>query len=76
MKDIAEIEYFIIKYIEKFSLNYTVGLGSNYPQKIWFIPNNFAPDYQIADEELKDLDVKTNIRLNNLSKFITSELLK
>jgi 20S proteasome alpha/beta subunit len=39
MEQVAELAYFIIKYIEDFKLNSGVGVGDHEPQ-IWFIPNN------------------------------------
>jgi 20S proteasome alpha/beta subunit len=39
MEDFGELCYFIIKYFDKFEIDYTVGLGGMKPQ-IWFIPDN------------------------------------
>ena len=74
MNAIAEIGYFIIKYIEKFNLDYTVGVGSHKPQ-IWFIPDNSLQDYQMSPTQLEQLDNKTNARLNELDIF-TKHLIK
>lgn len=37
MLEVAELGFFIIKYIEEFKLDDTVGIGESYPQ-IWLIP--------------------------------------
>jgi len=47
MEQVAELGYFIIKYIEKFELDNSVGVGSGHPQ-IWFIPDDPAG---ISEEE-------------------------
>jgi 20S proteasome alpha/beta subunit len=39
MEQVADLAYFIIKYIEDFKLNSGVGVGDHEPQ-IWFIPND------------------------------------
>lgn len=38
MLEVAELGFFIIKYIQEFELDNTVGIGNGYPQ-IWLIPN-------------------------------------
>jgi DNA-binding beta-propeller fold protein YncE len=38
MKQVAELGYYIIKHVEKFELDSSVGVGNNKPQ-IWFIPD-------------------------------------
>ena len=40
MKEVAEIGYFTIKYIEKFRLDESVGIGEFYPL-IWYIPDYY-----------------------------------
>jgi 20S proteasome alpha/beta subunit len=52
MKQVAELGYFIIKYIEKFYLDLSVGVNADKPQ-IWFIPDNevdHCADVQLLDE--------------------------
>jgi 20S proteasome alpha/beta subunit len=39
MLDVAELGLFIIKYIEDFELDNTVGIGDGFPQ-VWLIPDN------------------------------------
>jgi hypothetical protein len=55
----AELGYFIIKYIERFGLNRTIGLD-NKPQlnkpTIWLIPDN-SVDCRITDHKfLQNID--------------------
>ena len=40
MKEVAEIGYFTIKYIEKFRLDESVGIGEFHPL-IWYIPDYY-----------------------------------
>jgi 20S proteasome alpha/beta subunit len=40
MKQVAEVGYFIIKYIEEFELDLSVGVGYKRPQ-IWFLPDKY-----------------------------------
>ncbi len=41
MREVAEVGYFIIKYIEKFKLDESVGMGKFYPL-IWYIPDYYV----------------------------------
>jgi 20S proteasome alpha/beta subunit len=43
MLEVAELGFFIIKYIQEFELDNTVGIGNAYPQ-VWLIPNEPVPD--------------------------------
>lgn len=49
MDDFAELCYFIIKYFDKYEIDYTVGLGGNRPQ-IWFVPNDLSKQALEAEE--------------------------
>jgi hypothetical protein len=51
MKQVAELDYFIIKYIEKYYLDLSVGVNTDKPQ-IWFIPDKEVA--HSADSELLD----------------------
>jgi 20S proteasome alpha/beta subunit len=42
MLEVAELGYFIIKYIQEFELDNTVGIGGDYPQ-VWLIPDKQPP---------------------------------
>ena len=62
MKDTAELGYFIIKYIENFELDFTVGVSNNKPE-IWYIPNRYTDqernDIHASEEQLEIFDKKT-----------------
>lgn len=49
MLEVAELGFFIIKYIQEFELDNTVGIGESYPQ-IWLIPNEPIPDGATPEE--------------------------
>ena len=66
MEQVAELGYFIIKYIEKFNLDLTVGVGINKPQ-IWFIPDN-KDDYCATPEQLTSFEKATQIWLKNVEQ--------
>jgi 20S proteasome alpha/beta subunit len=71
MSKVAELGWFIIKYIEDYQLHSSVGIGSEYPQ-IWFIPDNETNekgekiDYEVNPEtrpkEFKE--IKNNVNRN------------
>jgi 20S proteasome alpha/beta subunit len=42
MLEVAELGFFIIKYIDKFELDDSVGIGDGYPQ-VWLIPHQQPP---------------------------------
>ncbi len=70
MKQAAELGYFIIKVIERYNLDESVGLDKindhfeNKPQ-IWFIPDN-EHDYPTTKNILLELEEKINDRINKL----------
>jgi 20S proteasome alpha/beta subunit len=45
MEQFAELEYFIIRCIEKFRLDGSVGLDDENPQ-VWYLPNHYEEDEQ------------------------------
>jgi 20S proteasome alpha/beta subunit len=61
MKEVAEIGYFTIKYIEEFGLDQTVGLDGKQPQ-IWFIRDRLD-DKQATKQFLTKLEKNTETRL-------------
>lgn len=69
MNQAAEMGFFIIKYIEKYQLDNTVGLGTDcknkYPQ-IHFIPDN-EPDYPAAEKLLGQIEQSVNERLDRIT---------
>jgi 20S proteasome alpha/beta subunit len=61
MEQVAELGYFIIRYIEKFELDSTVGVGDGHPQ-VWLIPHS-------RDQEVKQInDAGTLKRFEDSSK--------
>jgi 20S proteasome alpha/beta subunit len=70
MKQVAKLGYFIIKVIERYNVEESVGLGNtddisqNKPQ-IWFIPDN-RPDYPASDCLILDFEGKVNERIKKL----------
>jgi 20S proteasome alpha/beta subunit len=69
MNQAAELGHFIIKYIEKYQLDNTVGLGSEcvnkYPQ-IHFIPDN-EPDYPATSQLLEQMEETTKNKLEKMT---------
>ncbi len=74
MEEVGELGYFIIKYIQRFELDLTVGVdnlaGPNNKPQIWFIPDN-VDDYQADEHLLKKFEQKTQTRLEKLNQNIT-----
>lgn len=52
MEQVAELGYFIIKYIENFELTLTVGVSHEGHHQMWFIPDDERDDYEITPERL------------------------
>jgi hypothetical protein len=70
MSEAAEVDHFIIRYIDRFRLNETVGVGDKQPQ-IWLLPNNDMP--READElTLNKLDKLMNERLTRFPQDVLS----
>ena len=80
MAKVAEIGYFVIKYVEELKLDYTVGLDTRGPQ-IWFIPDHYAKNIaqnerkkdivrQADNQEMNDFAERVKKRLDNYNKFI------
>jgi hypothetical protein len=70
MKQVAEIGYFAIKYIEEFQLDQTVGIDDKRPQ-IWFIRDRH--DDKLATKQLlTKLEKNIEIRLNMHRKHLDS----
>jgi 20S proteasome alpha/beta subunit len=68
MQKAAEIGHFIIKYIEKFQLDDTVGVGNMSPQ-IWFLPNTDMPR-EVDSSILQNLEEITTQRLDKIPQSI------
>ena len=64
MKQVAELGYFIIKYIEKYYHDMYVGVNNEKPQ-VWFISDNEA-SYDANIEVLNELEGKTEMNLRRI----------
>jgi 20S proteasome alpha/beta subunit len=54
MLEVAELGFFIIKYIEDFQLDNTVGVGNGYPQ-VWLIPHE-RPKSKVPSKQTQSID--------------------
>ncbi len=79
MEQVAELGYFIIKYIEHFELDLAVGVESNaanYPNnhpQIWFVPDNTngtKHDYEADKLLLEKFEKNTEVRLKKCAESI------
>lgn len=71
MEQTAELGYFIIKYIERFGLNRTVGLDNKPPldqPTIWLIPDNNVDCRVIDQQYLETIKLKIIKRLDKFEK--------
>lgn len=77
MLEVAELGFFIIKYIQEFELDNTVGIGNDFPQ-IWLIPNEPTPpgasteQMLLANPHMPSLDEMAAMKnrvLEKLTKF-------
>lgn len=66
MKEVAELGYFIIKYVEKYSLDLSVGVNKDKPQ-VWFIPDNEA-NYSADTEVLNEIEGKAEMSLKRIEE--------
>jgi hypothetical protein len=74
MERVAEIGYFVIKYIEELKLDHTVGLADKRPQ-VWYIPDQYEENDQkeivgnndrlATDDELWVLEERVIRRIKN-----------
>jgi 20S proteasome alpha/beta subunit len=88
MLDIAELGLFIIKYIEDFELDNTVGIGDGFPQ-VWLIPdkhiltspkettNQAAPPdlYTLSPMDMSSVLARVELRLANFKRGSWGKLL-
>ncbi len=51
MLEVAELGFFIIKYIQDFELDNSVGIGDGHPQ-IWLIPNDPIPSGATSEQQM------------------------
>jgi hypothetical protein len=78
MDEAADLAYFIVRYIEKFKLDLTVGTGEEFPNPlIRFIYNKPLEDGVLDDEPTKDHYIRyennAQIRLKKIEKSLMSD---
>jgi 20S proteasome alpha/beta subunit len=74
MLQVAELGFFIIKCIQEFELDSTVGIGKEYPQ-IWLVPNlQVAQGANAEDRELTVPRVLSGGELSDLNTKVTEKL--
>jgi 20S proteasome alpha/beta subunit len=71
MEQVGELAYFIIKYIEKFELDNSVGVGSERPQ-IWFIPDKGGQPTEQSSPLLDKFEENSKKRLDKFASDINS----
>ena len=72
MEQVAELGYFVIRYIQETELDFTVGVNKERPHPdIWFLPNSsITPDISVSpairadDTLLKNIEGMTTMRLS------------
>jgi 20S proteasome alpha/beta subunit len=77
MEQVAELGYFIIKCIEKFKLEESVGLDNENPQ-VWYIPNRYVQnehgvvtendDIQATERQLDPISIRVDRRIRKHEK--------
>jgi 20S proteasome alpha/beta subunit len=79
MLDVAELGFFIIRYIQEFELDNTVGIGDGNPQ-VLLIPNTPIPDnsppeimqsllpHFLSEDEMKPMKVRVQRRITRLKR--------
>jgi 20S proteasome alpha/beta subunit len=78
MESVAELGYFIIKYIETFELDLTVGVGDNGRPQIFFLPDSFGSDgkaryFQPDGALLEKFETDTRMRLQRYQKNLVDD---
>lgn len=80
MLDVAELGFFIIKYIEEFELDNTVDIGNGRPQ-VWFIPNKPPPKgatseqrqslypYQLSADSIGEMEDGVSKKIKEFKKL-------
>ena len=73
MDDFGGLCYFIIKYFDKFEIDYTVGLGGMKPQ-IWFIPDDGqvgeADELTLIRYDKNSYNIFHNLNQHGIKKLI------
>jgi hypothetical protein len=75
MQEVAELGYFIIRYIERFQLDNTVGVGNERPQ-IFFLPDNAPADASTEEQAKYNLHPADSILLEKFEMNTTKNLEK
>jgi 20S proteasome alpha/beta subunit len=73
MKEFAELAYFIIKYVDRFKTDNTVGLEGEKPL-VWLIPNKGDID-KAPNDFMEEWESNTNKMLDNFVKYGIKKLL-
>jgi 20S proteasome alpha/beta subunit len=73
MNEFAELAYFIIKYVDRFKTDDTVGLEGDKPL-VWLIPNKGDID-KAPNDFIEEWEYNTNKMLDNLVKYGIKKLL-
>jgi hypothetical protein len=74
MLEAAELGFFIIKYIENFKLNMTIGVNDGYPQ-MWFVPDDERNDSgEKIDYEITPDKNETREKFNTIQNNVTRRL--
>jgi 20S proteasome alpha/beta subunit len=75
MNEFAEFGYFIIKYFDRFEIDFKVGLGGRKPQ-VWFVPDDLEQKVREADPNtIKNYEAGSNLMLENITKYGFKSLL-
>jgi 20S proteasome alpha/beta subunit len=67
MKEVAELGYFIIKYIERYNLDLSVGVNTDKPQ-VWFIPDREV-DHSADSKLLDEYEENTRKHLERIEQY-------
>jgi hypothetical protein len=73
MNEGALLGHFIIKFIETFQLDLSVGTGT-FDAQVWFIPHN-QNDYQATTKTLENLNALTNRKIDDFKRQNMSKIL-
>jgi hypothetical protein len=83
MKQVAELGYFVIKYIEDFQLDLSVGIGHKRPQ-IWYLPDYYkenekheitsAGDIQASEDEMIEFETNASQTLKKHENHVKIDM--
>ena len=75
MLEVAELGFFIIKYIQEFELDNTVGIGEGHPQ-VWLIPNEPTLTEAISQPQLFNLCTPSSTDIDAMTDRVSKKLAK